>query len=231
MIKIIKRLWIAQFPEQAPSERPVLVTAKAFLARITMMFLLFTGLAIVFGLIASIDLLVRSIWAADLELYNVIGIKDGDTIVVMGRNDESFTVRMLYIDAPEKKQAFGVASKSSLSDKIFDKNVVLEGNKKDRYGRRLSVVKLNGKNINLEQVEEGLAWHYERFSQDQQYSEAQERAKNVRRGLWRDKTPIPPWEFRGQKHPVKPKHHDRSKHSQRTNDLYWSPYWRRSIAA
>ena len=41
------------------------------------------------------------------------------------------------IDALKKRQPFGQKSKSSLSDLIFNKQVSVEFNKHDRYGRTI----------------------------------------------------------------------------------------------
>jgi endonuclease YncB( thermonuclease family) len=46
-------------------------------------------------------------------------------------------------------------------------------------------------------VQDGWAWWYERYApDDHQLAAAQRDAKAARRGLWQDKNPIPPWEWR-----------------------------------
>lgn len=45
-------------------------------------------------------------------------------------------------------------------------------------------------------VTDGLAWHYLRFSDDATLAEAETEARAARRGLWADKAPVPPWEWR-----------------------------------
>jgi endonuclease YncB( thermonuclease family) len=72
----------------------------------------------------------------------------------------------------------------------------------DRYGRTLAIIMLDGVDINLQQVRDGLAWVYEKYigenSLDVQarYRQAETEAKNQRRGLWSDPEPMPPWEWR-----------------------------------
>ena len=44
---------------------------------------------------------------------------DGDTATVLDAERHQYKVRLAGIDAPEKAQAFGQASKKSLSDQIF----------------------------------------------------------------------------------------------------------------
>lgn len=132
----------------------------------------------------------------------VVGVSDGDTITVLNSSRESFKIRLLGIDAPEKKQGFGGAAKKHLSDLVFGKQVKVEYEKKDRYGRILGKIKVGTQDINLEQIKKGLAWYYAQYAKDQpiedrsKYSEAEEKAKKAKIGLWGDPTQIPPWEFR-----------------------------------
>ena len=65
----------------------------------------------------------------------VISIADGDTITVLDAQKEKHKIRLHGIDAPEKSQAFGSKSKAALSEKIGEKNVVVEWKGRDRYGR------------------------------------------------------------------------------------------------
>lgn len=82
----------------------------------------------------------------------VVSITDGDTITVLDANKVQHKIRLLAIDAPERKQAFGTKSKEALSHKIGKKNVTVVWKKKDRYGRILDEVKFDRRNINLEMV-------------------------------------------------------------------------------
>jgi len=127
---------------------------------------------------------------------NVVGISDGDTITVLQPDKTQMKVRLAEIDCPEKKQPFGNKAKEALSEKIFGKYVKVEWTKKDRYGRVIGKVYLNGRYINKEMIEEGWAWHYTDYSHSPEMAEAQECAKNHKLGLWADKHPVPPWDFR-----------------------------------
>jgi len=127
---------------------------------------------------------------------NVVGISDGDTITVLQPDKIQMKVRLAEIDCPEKKQPFGNKAKEALSEKIFGKYVKVEWTKKDRYGRVIGKVYLNGRYINKEMIEEGWAWHYTDYSHSPEMAEAQECAKNHKLGLWADKHPVPPWDFR-----------------------------------
>lgn len=138
---------------------------------------------------------------------NVVRVTDGDTVVVLDANKVQYKIRLMGIDAPERKQAFGKNSKDNLSDLVAGKYVVVEYEKRDRYKRILGKIMLSGKDINLEQVSDGMAWHYKQYmneqsrSDQQKYSEAEIEARNAKRGLWYDSNPIPPWEYRKLKKP------------------------------
>jgi micrococcal nuclease len=135
-------------------------------------------------------------------LARVVGVTDGDTIHALVNDYHLLRVRLRNIDAPEKEQAFGQASKQNLSQYIFGRDVELHIFGQDRYGRTLAVIILDGVDINLQQVKDGYAWVYTRYigesTQDVQarYLGAEAEARESRRGLWYDPDPVPPWEFR-----------------------------------
>ncbi|TAG46805.1 MAG: thermonuclease family protein [Betaproteobacteria bacterium] len=139
---------------------------------------------------------------ADTLTGKVIGVKDGDTVIVLDSQKQSHDVRLAGIDAPEKAQAFGQRAKEHLSDTVFGKQVVIEGNKIDKYGRHVGKVLVNGTDANLEQVRAGFAWHYKEYEREQSsadrklYSDAETSARAARLGLWRDNAPTPPWDWR-----------------------------------
>src|SRR5262249_704895 len=90
----------------------------------------------------------------------VLCVSDGETITVLDADNRQHRVRLMGIDAPEINQDFGRRAKQSLSDLVFGKTVTVTSRKKDKYGRKLGEVTLDGKDINLEQVQRGMAWAY-----------------------------------------------------------------------
>src|SRR5262249_14095947 len=132
----------------------------------------------------------------------VVGVSDGETITVLDADNRQHRVRLMGIDAPEINQDFGRRAKQSLSDLVFGKTVTVTSRKKDKYGRTLGEVTLDGKDINLEQVQRGMAWAYHYSANEVRPEEptadelAEEQARKERRGLWADASPVPPWEFR-----------------------------------
>lgn len=132
----------------------------------------------------------------------VVRIADGDTITVLDVTNTQHRIRLQGIDAPESHQAFGTQSKQNLSALVFDKEVTAMCDKTDEYGRLVCKILLDGRDIDLEQVKAGMAWHYKEYEQEQSaedreaYARAEDEARNARRGLWSEANPIEPSEFR-----------------------------------
>ena len=135
----------------------------------------------------------------------VVSVADGDTITVLDATNTQHKIRLQGIDAPEKAQPFGQKSKQSLSQMVQSKQVTVEYQKKDKYGRTLGKVLHNGIDVCLEQIKLGMAWHYKQYASDQPkedralYDQTEQDARAKKAGLWIDKAPTPPWEFRRQK--------------------------------
>ncbi len=124
----------------------------------------------------------------------VVKVSDGDTITVLTPNKESIKVRLYGIDAPETKQDFGKASKQYLSSLIAGRIVEVKSSGQDRYGRVLGIIYLDGADINAKTVEEGYAWAFVKYSKI--YAAQQSKAMKNKAGLWRQKDPQAPWDFR-----------------------------------
>jgi endonuclease YncB( thermonuclease family) len=129
--------------------------------------------------------------------YKVIGIKDGDTFVVLIDGQEQ-VIRLEHIYCPEKKQPFGNKAKQFASDLCFGQYVQLNHkNKYDRNKRLISEIILNnGVNVNKELVSNGLAWHFKKYSKDNDYSELEINARNNQIGIWSEPNPTTPWDWR-----------------------------------
>ena len=147
-------------------------------------------------------MLIFPLAQAETLTGRVVRVTDGDTIVVLDASKVQHKIRLTGIDAPERGQAFGTKSKEHLSDLVAGKSVVVDYSKYDRYQRILGKVLVNGEDVNLEQVEAGMAWHYKKYQGEQspsdrvKYSDAELEARRHKLGLWHDPNPIPPWEYR-----------------------------------
>ena len=133
----------------------------------------------------------------------VTKVSDGDTATVIDTNGAQHKIRFAYIDAPEKAQAHGMASKDALDKLINGKQVNIHVTDVDRYQREVAVVSINGLDVNYEQVKNGNAWHYQTYAKKSQpssdyrkYDTALQNAKKNRAGLWSGKNPQEPWDWR-----------------------------------
>jgi endonuclease YncB( thermonuclease family) len=126
----------------------------------------------------------------------VVGVHDGDTLTGLDESKTQFKVRLDAIDAPELGQPFGQAAKRALSEKVFGKDVVVIGKTRDKYGRTVGHVLSDGRDVNLEMLEEGMAWHYTKYDKNVRLSQAEGEARAAQRGLWQDRDPVPPWDWR-----------------------------------
>ncbi len=107
-------------------------------------------------------------------------------LYVLDANYKDHKIRLAGIDAPERRQAYGLASRKHLASIVAGKQVTVEYDKRDRYGRIVGKVLLDGIDVCLEQVKVGFAWHYkkyqhERSTNDQRlYADAENRARQGR---------------------------------------------------
>ncbi len=141
---------------------------------------------------------------AEILTGRVVGVADGDTVTVLDASRQQHKIRLMGIDAPEKKMPYGNRSKQLLSDMVFDRHVQVEYDKKDRYGRTVGKIIVGGVDANLAQIKAGMAWHYKQYQRDQSvadraaYAQAEEEARISQHGLWKDTDPMPPWDWRKQ---------------------------------
>ena len=132
----------------------------------------------------------------------VVKVADGDTVTVLDAANTQHRIRLEGIDAPESHQDFGTQSKKNLSTLVFGRDVTVVYDQTDRYGRLVGKILLDGKDINLEQIKAGLAWHYKEYEREQApedrelYAHAEDEARSARRGLWVAPNPVEPSEFR-----------------------------------
>ncbi len=114
-------------------------------------------------------------------------VVDGDTLKVAGD-----TVRLLGIDAPERKQSCTMADGAEwrcggwadgvLRGLVDDRTVICEGDVRDRYGRLVARCRVHGGDLGQGMVQRGAARAYRRYSTDYVADEAMAVAARV--GVW-----------------------------------------------
>ena len=107
------------------------------------------------------------------------------------------SIRLEGIDAPELGQPSGKAAKQALSALVFGQVATIKPlEKPDRYGRTLARVFVDGTDVNLEMIRQGMAWHFTTYSKEAALADAEKEARAAKRGLWADREPVAPWEWR-----------------------------------
>ena len=130
----------------------------------------------------------------------VVGITDGDTFTVINRDKLQLKVRIIGIDAPEKKQAYGNKSRQTLSDLIFQQQIEIDVQYQEKWGRYAAKVYLaDGRDVGLLMLQAGMAWHNVNYDKTPAYAAAEKAARKARKGLWADAHPVAPWDFRSRR--------------------------------
>lgn len=132
---------------------------------------------------------------SDSYTAKVVGITDGESIIILTGENEQVKVRLEGIDCPEPRQDFGNKAKQATSELCFGKNVRIVKTGKDRYGRTLVHVYVGEVSVGHELLRRGLAWHYKSYNRDTELARLEEQARESGVGLWSQPNPVPPWEW------------------------------------
>ncbi len=140
----------------------------------------------------------------------VIHVHDGDSLTILDHG-RKLRLRLAGVDAPELDQPYGWKSLHSLSKICRGREATAVERGKDDDGRILATVTCVGDggketDASAEQVKKGLAWVFRTYLPlGSPLYEFETSARLTQRGLWRDKDPVPPWEWR-KAHPTAAKH-------------------------
>ena len=121
-------------------------------------------------------------------------VTDGDTVV----SSEGDRIRLWGIDAPEADQPYGKQATETLKALLRNEVIYLEIADRDRYGRQVArLYTSDGISINLALVCDGAAWWYEKYAPSAtELSDCEADARAKKLGLWAEKTPINPSDWR-----------------------------------
>lgn len=147
-------------------------------------------------------LMLLSVFAqAETVMGKVVGVSDGDTIRVVTADKRLYKIRAAEIDAPEKDAPWGQRSKQALSALVFGKEVQVDIHERDRYGRSVATIYINGLSANESQVKNGHAWAYRQYLKSKRLIDLEAKARQAKVGLWSlpVSEQIPPWEWRKSK--------------------------------
>jgi endonuclease YncB( thermonuclease family) len=142
----------------------------------------------------------------------VVSIDDGDSFVFDRRaapagEPRRIRVRLHAVDTPELVQPHGLAARDALVRLTRQRLLALDCYKRDPRGRAVCRVTDPDwgdatRDIELAMLQQGFAWHYRAFIGEQtaaeraEYAAAEADARALRRGLWQQDAPMPPWECR-----------------------------------
>jgi endonuclease YncB( thermonuclease family) len=87
-------------------------------------------------------------------------------------------------------------ARDRLASLVMGKAVTVHNEGRDKWGRTLGRIAIEGHDVNRQMVDDGMAWHYSRFNKDARLTAAERQARAAGRGLWGDAKPVPPWEWR-----------------------------------
>ncbi|OAM31286.1 nuclease [Eikenella longinqua] len=156
--------------------------------------------------IALLPVLLFALHAqAETVSGEVVRVWDGDSLHLLDHAGQRHKIRLADIDAPELEQPQGRSCRNRLAEQVLHRRVQAEIVDTDPHGRQVAYIRLNGADINRQQIADGCAWHYRRFARQRQspsayaaYAAAEEGAKQRRAGVWRQDAPQAPWQFRRQ---------------------------------
>jgi len=134
----------------------------------------------------------------------VVKVLDGDSLQVKV-NGRTVEIRLYGIDAPEYKQPYSNKAKQFVRRMAGGQEVSVEKMDVDRYGRLVALVSVGDRLVNRELVAAGLAWYYPRYCRKQplcrELAELEDKARQEKKGLWRDPAPVSPWEWKRRNKP------------------------------
>jgi endonuclease YncB( thermonuclease family) len=133
-------------------------------------------------------------------------VYDGDTFRAIDQTTkEEIKVRLACIDAPEKKQDLGIASRDFLRSLLNKGDKVhLQVVDTDRYGRKVAIAFVPTPKgelaVNGEMVKNGMAYFYRQYSdkcpQKEVYETVEREAKRKKVGVWSRAKSVKPWDYR-----------------------------------
>ena len=121
-----------------------------------------------------------------------VGVIDGDTIEILS-DGKSLRIRLEGVDTPELGTPYSRRAKQYTSSQVFGRSVMVVPKEYDRYGRLVARILVDDADVSVLLVEQGLAWHYTKYSDDPLLARAEKRARSESAGIWSLPNPEPPW--------------------------------------
>lgn len=120
-------------------------------------------------------------------------VVDGDTFIL----NDGTKVQIWGIDAPEKGQDYASLATGALEKTLKGRKLKIKVRRTDQYGRKVAEVSAGKTNLALFMVNGGYAWHDDYDAPDAtNLAAAMKKAKKAKKGLWKEKNPVKPYDFR-----------------------------------
>lgn len=131
----------------------------------------------------------------------VIDVQEGDIIKVLSHEGDTLSVKFKNIECPELGQSYADKALAYTQKLALKKSVSVTYTDTDRDLNALGIVLLsNGKDIGAQLLAQGLAWHYVKGlnagPETQLYLDLEQKARDKKKGLWKEENPMAPWTFR-----------------------------------
>jgi micrococcal nuclease len=146
------------------------------------------------GLVLLLPLLVMGADIVSPQAAHVERVVDGDTLkaVIDGTSE---TIRVIGIDTPETMhpskpvECFGREASNRLEELLGGRSVLLQtgaSEDRDRYGRVLRYIELDGEDVGARMIRDGYAYSYKQYPHPRlaQYNQLEQEARDASRGLW-----------------------------------------------
>ena len=133
----------------------------------------------------------------------VVKIIDGDSIWLKS-NGMNFEIRLYGIDCPEHGQPYSNVAKKQVRRWILGKTVKVHPLYRDKYGRLIARIDdVDGEELSEKLVKNGLAWVHPAYCHKtvcSRWRDLELRARERKKGLWFDASPVPPWKIKSSHH-------------------------------
>lgn len=130
----------------------------------------------------------------------VVAVHDGQTMTIENTG-RPIKVAFKLAAPPDKDQPYADVARQHLSDLVLNREVTLAYTGLGSGNLLIARVFCDNRDIELQMIRDGVAWFDRRYLSDlteaerKVYADSEEAARNEHRGIWRDASPTPPWEY------------------------------------
>jgi hypothetical protein len=117
----------------------------------------------------------------------VLKVFDGDSLLVAMDDGSEVEVRLIGVNAPERDECHGDASRKALENRLSGgvARLVADEDDQDQFGRALRYLYVGGTNVNLDLVQSGNALAIQTgHSLDEAFASSSDDAAEDGRGMW-----------------------------------------------